>query len=200
MPRSREEVKVGLVVILAGILLLASLVFVGGGNLLRKKKVTYTTYFKFAGGIEPGSLVRFGGLEVVGVQAEEIDPGDSTRIRVRLFVAAKTPIRTNSKARISTLGFLGENYVEVSAGTRDAGLLPAGSEIPAVEIVQLADVFNNVNNVTVNANKLVNDLDDKFLVLANNANQLIDRKSTRLNSSHGYISYAVFCLKKKTNM
>src|SRR5205809_4731639 len=25
-----------------------------------------------------------------------------------------------------------------------------------------------------------------------------DRKSTRLNSSHGYISYAVFCLKKKT--
>src|SRR2546429_7203913 len=31
---------------------------------------------------------------------------------------------------------------------------------------------------------------------------LRDRKSTRLNSSHGYISYAVFCLKKKihTNM
>src|SRR2546422_2731388 len=26
---------------------------------------------------------------------------------------------------------------------------------------------------------------------------LTDRKSTRLNSSHGYISYAVFCLKKK---
>src|SRR5256884_2351703 len=26
-----------------------------------------------------------------------------------------------------------------------------------------------------------------------------DRKSTRLNSSHGYISYAVFCLKKKKN-
>src|SRR5687768_17784945 len=28
-------------------------------------------------------------------------------------------------------------------------------------------------------------------------NVLLDRKSTRLNSSHGYISYAVFCLKKK---
>src|SRR2546422_8498729 len=27
--------------------------------------------------------------------------------------------------------------------------------------------------------------------------ELVDRKSTRLNSSHGYISYAVFCLKKK---
>src|SRR3989449_8486892 len=29
------------------------------------------------------------------------------------------------------------------------------------------------------------------------ADVLADRKSTRLNSSHGYISYAVFCLKKK---
>src|SRR2546429_4150747 len=32
-----------------------------------------------------------------------------------------------------------------------------------------------------------------------NAIPVIDRKSTRLNSSHGYISYAVFCLKKKNN-
>src|SRR2546429_726366 len=30
--------------------------------------------------------------------------------------------------------------------------------------------------------------------------ELKDRKSTRLNSSHGYISYAVFCLKKKKNI
>src|SRR2546429_2328138 len=29
--------------------------------------------------------------------------------------------------------------------------------------------------------------------------ELEDRKSTRLNSSHGYISYAVFCLKKKND-
>src|SRR5687768_18261719 len=31
----------------------------------------------------------------------------------------------------------------------------------------------------------------------NTSSTLADRKSTRLNSSHGYISYAVFCLKKK---
>src|SRR5687768_18183174 len=34
----------------------------------------------------------------------------------------------------------------------------------------------------------------RFLVFLRPA---VDRKSTRLNSSHGYISYAVFCLKKK---
>src|SRR5208283_4252891 len=80
---------------------------------------------------------------------------------------------TNSKARISSLGFLGENYLEVSSGTRDAALLPEKSEIPSVEIVQLADVFNNVNAITLNATKLVNDLDDRVLALSDNANLLI---------------------------
>src|SRR2546422_4204880 len=36
---------------------------------------------------------------------------------------------------------------------------------------------------------VVGDLEDRRLGV------LVDRKSTRLNSSHGYISYAVFCLK-----
>src|SRR2546429_4149635 len=36
-------------------------------------------------------------------------------------------------------------------------------------------------------------------VLTSKSIVLRDRKSTRLNSSHGYISYAVFCLKKKKN-
>src|SRR2546429_1877602 len=36
-----------------------------------------------------------------------------------------------------------------------------------------------------------------YQVLLGTNRHTIDRKSTRLNSSHGYISYAVFCLKKK---
>src|SRR2546430_13448617 len=36
--------------------------------------------------------------------------------------------------------------------------------------------------------------------LAANSSYLIDRKSTRLNSSHSQISYAVFCLKKKNRV
>src|SRR2546422_7934430 len=36
-----------------------------------------------------------------------------------------------------------------------------------------------------------------IVVMTSTGSPLRDRKSTRLNSSHGYISYAVFCLKKK---
>src|SRR2546422_1521050 len=38
---------------------------------------------------------------------------------------------------------------------------------------------------------------DGYVPLLSSNARPADRKSTRLNSSHGYISYAVFCLKKK---
>ena len=38
----------------------------------------------------------------------------------------------------------------------------------------------------------------EFINQSRSVVNILDRKSTRLNSSHGYISYAVFCLKKKT--
>src|SRR5690242_3159268 len=173
MAKGQEEIKVGAVVVVSAVLFLTALVFLGGVNLFRHKRVVYTVYFKFAGGLEPGSFVRFGGMKVGTVQDAAIDKGDTTRIRVKLLVDSGTPIRADSRARISSLGFLGDNYVEVSPGSRDAALLPPGSEIQAVEIVQLADVFGNVNSLTVSANKLVTDLDDKVLVIADNANKLI---------------------------
>src|SRR2546429_5132413 len=40
-------------------------------------------------------------------------------------------------------------------------------------------------------------LGELAIAAAEHATCVADRKSTRLNSSHGYISYAVFCLKKK---
>src|SRR5687768_16996960 len=51
-----------------------------------------------------------------------------------------------------------------------------------------------------NANPASNGLDvGEFIEVSGPAGTDLtgDRKSTRLNSSHGYISYAVFCLKKK---
>src|SRR2546422_4709957 len=47
------------------------------------------------------------------------------------------------------------------------------------------------------ADSVTRRLDMTALTGAANVSHAADRKSTRLNSSHGYISYAVFCLKKK---
>src|SRR2546429_2751592 len=54
--------------------------------------------------------------------------------------------------------------------------------------------LERLHNVSLNARILQ---EDPGLVDEESLERRADRKSTRLNSSHGYISYAVFCLKKK---
>src|SRR6516162_843741 len=172
MAKRSEEIKVGSLVVLSALLFLGTLMVVGGVNLLRRKQVNYVTYFRFAGGLDPGSVVRFAGRKVGTVQSADFDPQDTTRIRVRLKVLANTPVRTDSTATISSLGFLGDNYVEISAGTKNASLLPAGSEIPAKEVVEVADVINNANALVLNANQLIGTLGPKLGTVVDNANQL----------------------------
>lgn len=172
MAQKSEEIRVGSMVVVAVLLFLVTLALVGGANVLRKKHVSYTTHFKFAGGLDPGSVVRFAGRKVGTVQAVDLDPQDSTQVLVRLRVAARTPIRANSTARISSLGLLGDNYVEVSPGTRQAPRLPPGSDIPSLEIVQIADVINNANQLVLNANQLVGTLGGKIQTVVDNVNEL----------------------------
>src|SRR3989449_10351406 len=67
-------------------------------------------------------------------------------------------------------------------------LVVAGQGVPAADsLAKAASAASAANTVAIN---FVWTLVAGFLVM-------LDRKSTRLNSSHGYISYAVFCLKKK---
>src|SRR5690625_6690274 len=58
------------------------------------------------------------------------------------------------------------------------------------------DTANRVVKCEVNGRNITEDVDYSFRFIKN-AIKTLDRKSTRLNSSHVAISYAVFCMKKK---
>src|SRR2546429_6196412 len=74
-----------------------------------------------------------------------------------------------------------------------------------VERVLVQDVMGAISGAAQRISSLLPGLVGGFI--SNRCNLIVsggsillnigDRKSTRLNSSHGYISYAVFCLKKK---
>src|SRR5256884_5312967 len=74
----------------------------------------------------------------------------------------------------------------------------------AEPMVRRAQDARGVRTLTLNRPQSFNALSEAMLVALQeelDSSAAIasssDRKSTRLNSSHGYISYAVFCLKKK---
>src|SRR3989449_8550888 len=67
--------------------------------------------------------------------------------------------------------------------------------------LKVGDIITKFNGTSLAAVKAEDEDESgpgrKLVELARKLEPDEDRKSTRLNSSHGYISYAVFCLKKK---
>jgi phospholipid/cholesterol/gamma-HCH transport system substrate-binding protein len=131
MVATRDKALVGLFVIVAGALLFASVMVLTGG--LGTSRVPHRAFFKFSGGLEAGATVRYAGLNVGKIIAVYVDPHDTTLIEVEFSVNSDTPLRTDSIARVSALGLLSDNYLEISPGTLTAPLAAPGSTIKSKE-------------------------------------------------------------------
>ncbi|MGH9787833.1 MAG: MlaD family protein, partial [Candidatus Acidiferrales bacterium] len=174
-----EEIKVGLFVLAALVLLLAALALVGGVNLFQSPKNVYTLRTKFAGGIESGSPVRYAGMKVGRVEKLAFDPDDPGRAVVTITVDPQTPVREDSTAKITSLGMLGENYVEISAGTKEKLALPSGSEIQTKESVQWGELVDNFGGATDEAKALLADARPRVNKALDNINDLTNEENRR---------------------
>src|SRR3712207_7195606 len=76
---------------------------------------------------------------------------------------------------------------------------------PRSTLFPYTTLFRSQEQIVARMNEILKQMSqwDSFVDVINQLNEIIklqeDRKSTRLNSSHANISYAVFCLKKKNN-
>ena len=203
MEATGERALVGIFVIVAAALLFGSVIAVSGG--MGGGSVPHRAYFKYAGGVQSGAPVRFGGLLVGKVDRVRVDPANSTRIEIDFLVDRTTPVKTDSVAKITTLGPLTDNYIEISTGSEGAALLPAGADMASMETFGLPQigeavqamlpdvqrVLLKVNNsldgleITVaRANDLLNDRNRATIAhsLAN-ADQLLSETRPKMNES-----------------
>src|SRR5690349_22832364 len=75
---------------------------------------------------------------------------------------------------------------------------PRSTLFPYTTLFRSAPLVNRSRRTPViSANRAKDKKCTSYWLITNEANDCPDRKSTRLNSSHVEISYAVFCLKKK---
>ncbi|MGC9945917.1 MAG: MlaD family protein [Bryobacteraceae bacterium] len=181
----RERTLVGLFVLIAGGLLIGTMLTISGG--LGAAAVSHRAYFKFAGGVQSGAPVRYGGLNVGKVTRVRVDPGNSTRIEIDLAVDRDAPIKTDSVAKISTLGPLTDNYIEIDTGTRQAPLAPPGSELPSAEAFGLPQLGDAVQGMMPDVHSALQKLNvslDGLQVTIARANDLLnDRNRASIGSS-----------------
>jgi phospholipid/cholesterol/gamma-HCH transport system substrate-binding protein len=174
---TRERTLVGLFVVIAAAVLVVSVLAISGG--LGSAGVAHRAYFKYAGGVQPGAAVRFGGFLVGKVNRVRVDPSNSTRIEIDFDIDRATPVKTDSVAKITTLGPLTDNYIELTTGSERAALLPPGAAMPSTELFglpQLGDAVQSMlPDVQAALTKVNNSLDGLQVTLARANDLLNDR-------------------------
>ena len=160
MSSRREQVWVGTFVVIAAVVLVGVVLSVSGA--FGKEGNTYRTYFKFASGLAQAAPVRYGGFLAGKVERLRVDPADSTRIEIEFSVRPDVPVKTDSVARITSLGALGESYLEVTTGTRESAPAPRGSVIQSREMTAIADLGDMIAGLTPAASRAMESLNERL--------------------------------------
>jgi phospholipid/cholesterol/gamma-HCH transport system substrate-binding protein len=193
MEGTRERTLVGLFVLLAGGLFLGAVVVISGG--IGAATVPHRAYFKFAGGVQPGAPVRYGGMLVGKVRSVHVDPANSTRIEIDLLVNHDAPLKTDSVAKISTLGPLTDNYIEITTGSEQAALARPGSVLLSAEAFGLPQLGDAAQALVPDLQKALQKLNlnlDGLQVTLTRANDLLnDRNRANIASSLNNLDHLV---------
>lgn len=164
MDRRREQVFVGLFVIVAAGLLLATVFVLSGA--FSQSTVSYKARVPFAGGLEEGSPVRYAGGPKVGrVETLRIDPDDPALIEVTFSVRRDVPVKTDSRVKIASLSPLGDNHLEIVPGSGRAAIAPAGSLLVADSYTDFNALADKLNALAPDAQRLLVSLNDRMLEL-----------------------------------
>jgi ABC-type transporter Mla subunit MlaD len=148
------EAKVGTFV-LASLLILTSTVVYLANAQFRGAKVPYRTYLHYAGGLEAGAPVLFGGIKAGSVTAVRPWLSDPTRIEILVELKQGTPVNQKSVAKLGSVSVMSEPALMVSTGTNDADRIAPGQAIPSQEVVTLDEIAAKMATVAGNANDLI---------------------------------------------
>jgi phospholipid/cholesterol/gamma-HCH transport system substrate-binding protein len=163
MNNKREQAWVGLLVLIASALLIGTVLAVAGT--FSRGGVAHHAYFKSAAGLKPGAVVRYGGMKAGRVEDVRLDPQDSTRIEIDFTVKDDIPVKTDSVAKITSLGALDENYVEIGMGTKGAPLAPPGSEVKSIPTIGIGDLGGMIGDLAPVAREALANLNQRIVEL-----------------------------------
>jgi phospholipid/cholesterol/gamma-HCH transport system substrate-binding protein len=142
--------------------------FMGGGS----SRQYYVVFNGSVQGLAEAGSVLFNGLRVGSVKKLAIMPEDTRKIRALIAVSADTPVRENSRARISQQGLAGWVALEITPGSPDSPMLSAkpGEPLPVITadlggsggglMSAVPEALGNANALFARLNEIVADNED----------------------------------------
>jgi len=171
------EAKVGAFVLGCAAILALTIVHLVNAQ-LNGHTVPYRTYLRYAGGIEPGAQVLFGGINVGKITAVRPWTSDPTRIEILLDVKDNTPLNEKSVAKLGLVSVMSGAALSITTGTNDARRLPAGSIITSQEAASLDEISDKLAVVADNANGLITEVRGELGGISGDARMLLANLNT----------------------
>jgi phospholipid/cholesterol/gamma-HCH transport system substrate-binding protein len=166
------EAKVGLFVVLAAVLFIGTVYFVGNDQWGRHV-IPYRTYLRYAGGVEPGSEVLFGGIAVGRVAAVRAWNEDPTKIEILLELKEHTPVNANCIAKLGAVSLMSSPAISITTGTNDAPRLKPGDVIASQETISIDDMARKLAGIADTAQGLITQVQGEIKGLSGQANTLL---------------------------
>lgn len=166
------EAKVGAFVLGCLAILAFAVVYLINAQ-MNRGTVPYKTYLRYAGGLEPGAAVLFGGIDVGKVNSVRPATADPTKIEILLAVKEGTPLNEKSVAKLGLVSVMAEPALSITTGSNDARRLPPGSSIPAQEAASLDEIAGKISTVADNADALITQVSGELKGISGDARSLL---------------------------
>ena len=174
------EAKVGAFVLASLAILTVTLLYLAGiGS--SGEDVHYRTYLRYAGGLEPGAPVLFGGIKAGRVSEVRPWASDPTLIEILVDLKKGTPLNEKSVAKLGSISLMSAPSLLISTGSKDAHKLAPGEAIPSQEAASMDEIMSKVSGIAENANTLIGQVQGELGNISNDARTLL----ANLNSVTG---------------
>jgi phospholipid/cholesterol/gamma-HCH transport system substrate-binding protein len=138
------KLRVGIVVTIGLAILFLAIVFAGNIQQLFLPQVQLYAEFSDVKGLRPGAPIWFSGVRIGSVKAIRFVQEEKLVATLTIARSALTYLKKDSQATILTMGLLGDKYLEVSTGSRDATPLEPGDTISGSSRLEIAEELKRV--------------------------------------------------------
>lgn len=154
---------------------------------LEKQYAYYDLLFENVSGLGMAGGVRYNGLPVGQVVMLELDADDPSLVRVRIEVNADTPVKTDTIAKLQSMGVTGVSFVALSGGSSEAARMVQYGVIET-ERSALQTLFEGAPELMEKAIALLEDLRD---VVSDENTQAVSDMLGNLASASGRLDHAL---------
>lgn len=163
MPTKKEiawaQLKVGVLIVTALVILTAIIVLVLGVESPFAPRYTLYTYLPNIGGLRPDTPVMLEGVTIGEVKEFEFaEIGKGVKITMRIQKKYEDRIRTDSIAKLQSLGLLGDKYIEITQGTLNGRILKENEAITGAPPLDLDQMIAKATHSFDNLSETVDNI------------------------------------------